>query len=547
MRWKVAIAVAAVLILLCLAVYHAPWQPGSQASSVSSAGGSPHSRRASSSQQTTLPSPVGSIPENVLSNSQPGQTPRWTLTAETAEQFLNLAQAFRKANLDVQVYAALRSFLFQERTAQLDAILSELGYTDLAYEENASVVLIHPVDERRVGSGDYGRGFGNHYLKWLGVNLEAENRGKGVTIAILDTAVNANSLNTADGAVSTIRVDGSLPASEGEVSYHGTAVASLLKGASDSAESTQEGLVPSAQILSYPVLDGDGYGSAYQVANAIVAAADAGADILSLSLGFTSPSAMLQAAVEYAQAHGVVIVAAAGNDGESDHPQVLYPAAYEGVIAVGAVNADALRAAFSTTGAEVTLAAPGVALQATDDEGNAVSFTGTSAATPCVAGAIANQMALHDQDAITAASVILENTNDAGLPGDDPEYGVGILNVERADNYDTAGRYDAATAGVAVTVEDGRQVLLATAQNQGTEPLDSITLEATMTVTPFDGQPETRHYACTSQALLPGETFTGSIPLELPSGMTVTLETHVRASEDQSPANNRKTWHITIP
>jgi subtilisin family serine protease len=147
-------------------------------------------------------------------------------------------------------------------------------------------------------------------------------------------------------------------------------------------------VAPDARILPMRVLDSEGRGNVFVVAEAIFDAVDAGADVLNLSFGTAArvDSALLRDALHDATKAGVVVVAAAGNDGSSGQH---FPAAAAGVVSVGAMNAAETHLAwFSARGPWVDLAAPGVDITSTLPCGYG-SWSGTSMATPFVSGAAA--------------------------------------------------------------------------------------------------------------------------------------------------------------
>src|SRR5690606_32173213 len=115
---------------------------------------------------------------------------------------------------------------------------------------------------------------------------------------------------------------------------HGCAVSGVIAANIDNGEGVA-GVAPNAQIMPLRVLDGQGVGTYSDVAAAIVYAADGGADVINLSLGGPNASNLLADAVRYAAQRDVLVIAAAGNTGREG---VLYPAAYEGVIAVGSID-----------------------------------------------------------------------------------------------------------------------------------------------------------------------------------------------------------------
>lgn len=145
------------------------------------------------------------------------------------------------------------------------------------------------------------------------------------------------------------------------------------------------GIAPGSKILAVKVLGGDGSGSTSGIAQGIVSAVKAGAKVISLSLGGPSESSVLRDAVNQALSAGVVVVAAAGNDGTTTKN---YPAAYPGVIAVGASTKTDGRASFSQYGSWLSVAAPGEGIYSTVP-GKYQSMSGTSMAAPQVAGVAA--------------------------------------------------------------------------------------------------------------------------------------------------------------
>ena len=165
---------------------------------------------------------------------------------------------------------------------------------------------------------------------------------------------------------------------------HGTAVAGVAAAAANDGVGIA-GMCWHCQILPVKVLNSNGSGMHSNIAAGIVWATDHGADVINLSIAGPTPSTVIADAVSYARNHGVVVVAAAGNEGTT---RLFYPAALPGVISVAATtSADALYT-WSNHGSLVKLAAPGCAY--TGKPGPAWSWwCGTSFATPVVAGTAA--------------------------------------------------------------------------------------------------------------------------------------------------------------
>ncbi len=168
---------------------------------------------------------------------------------------------------------------------------------------------------------------------------------------------------------------------------HGCAVAGIIAANRDGLG--MAGIAPNARLLAYRVLNAQGQGRYSSVASAIVRAADDGAQIINLSLGGANSSQILQDAVDYATSRGVLVIAAAGNNGSST---VLYPAAYPNVVSVGALSPDGTQAIFSNRG-KVEAWAPGVNVLSLTLSGEYSTYSGTSFAAPNVAGLAALELA----------------------------------------------------------------------------------------------------------------------------------------------------------
>ncbi len=273
-------------------------------------------------------------------------------------------------------------------------------------------------------------GFGTEALTWLGVPMDNSTWGQGITVAVIDGGVSPDAAISAQSLTQLDLIGGtSVDSFE-----HGTAVASILGG----SESGSRGLVPGADLLSVRVLDANGVGDSFTTAQGIMEAVDRGARVISLSLGTAGDSQVLRDAVNYAIARNVAVVAAVGNDGIEG---VYYPANYPGVIAVSAIDATGRRGEFSNFGQSVALAAPGVGVSTPGTNNQQISFSGTSAAAPFVSGTVAMLLAKNPGlTANQAAELMVKYSDDAGAPGRDPQYGSGILNVNRLLTRNQSGR-----------------------------------------------------------------------------------------------------------
>ncbi|MEU6164007.1 type VII secretion-associated serine protease mycosin [Streptomyces tanashiensis] len=234
-------------------------------------------------------------------------------------------------------------------------------------------------------------------------------QGKGITVAVLDTGVDADHPDLS-GSVLAGRDLVGFGASKGDRAWarHGTAMAGIIAGHGHGpgAQDGVLGVAPDVRILPVRVIlestdtsrDKARKSRGTALAEGIRWAADHGADVINLSLGDDSksahPDAGEDAAVQYALAKGVSVVASAGNGGEKgDH--ISYPAAYPGVIAVTAVDRYGTHASFSTRRWYATVSAPGDDIVIADPDRRYYEGWGTSAAAAFVSGAVALVRSAH--------------------------------------------------------------------------------------------------------------------------------------------------------
>lgn len=163
---------------------------------------------------------------------------------------------------------------------------------------------------------------------------------------------------------------------------HGSHVAGIASSLTNNSTGIS-GTAYDTNLVSVKVLDSSGSGYYSWVASGIVWAADNGAKVINLSLGGTSSSTTLLNAVNYAWNKGVIVVAAAGNSNSS---QRFYPAYYSNSIATAATGQNDKKASFSSYGSWVDVAAPGVSILSTYNNGDYAYLSGTSMATPFVSG-----------------------------------------------------------------------------------------------------------------------------------------------------------------
>jgi hypothetical protein len=194
-------------------------------------------------------------------------------------------------------------------------------------------------------------------------------------------------------------------------------------------------MAPNSKLLPVRVLDANARGNTFILAYGVEWAVNHGADVINLSLGTPYDSQTLRQAVADAQARGVTIIAAAGNNADDAFQ---YPAAYPGVIAVTAVDGENIKPDFANYGADwVDIAAPGVGIVSTivGPEGSGyATWSGTSMAAPFVSGAAA-RLVNQQPDATPSAiaTALMDNVQD--LDATNPSFAGqigGLLDVAAA-------------------------------------------------------------------------------------------------------------------
>jgi type VII secretion-associated serine protease mycosin len=267
--------------------------------------------------------------------------------------------------------------------------------------------------------------------------VHQENRGSGVTVAVIDTGVKSSHTDLSGNILSG--TDYVAPGtSANDENGHGTHVAGIIAALYNNRRGIA-GMAPRAKVLPVRVLDRNGSGTSANVAKGIIYAADRGAKVINLSLGSTQSSSAMQSAVAYAISKNVLVVAAAGNRGCGLlGAPTEYPAAYPGVVGVAAVTQSLQRGSFSSCGSWVDVAAPGQGIISTmirssvglgcSSSADYCTLNGTSFSTPYVAAAGALAIAERGWSQATVASRLQSTATDLSPSGKDRNTGAGFIN-----------------------------------------------------------------------------------------------------------------------
>lgn len=309
-----------------------------------------------------------------------------------------------------------------------------------------------------------------------------------VKIAVLDTGIDNNHASLRNFVNMSLAKNFTSDATSDTMDRqgHGTHVAGTI-----ASYGVVSGVMKNATLVPVKVLGDDGSGSLYGIEQGILYAAEIGADVINMSLGGGGYAQSMADACKTASQSGTVVVAATGNDGQST---VSYPGAYPYVIGVGSVSENRYRSSFSNYGTGLDVMAPGDKIYSTYPNNQYKILSGTSMATPHVAGVCGLIRSVNKSLTPQQVEDILKTT--AQSAGSSYEYGSGIVNahaaVLKAGGDETpVDKKITATVGLSkTTVYRGESVTAtATVKDQNGAALSGATVA--WTVTRADGSTAT--------------------------------------------------------
>ncbi|MDQ1712019.1 MAG: serine protease [Frankiaceae bacterium] len=328
-------------------------------------------------------------------------------------------------------------------------------------EDNVTVTALVTPNDTQYGS-QYGPGMMGFPAAWgqVGYGTAA------VKVAVIDTGIRRTHQDLTGGRVLQGHDYYNNDNDPADDCGHGTHTAGTIGATTNNgvgvAGMSQVTILP-MKVLSGTDILGSCSGSAAAIAQAIRDAADQGANVISMSIGGPD-STVEHDAVTYAYNKGVIIVAAAGNDGGNN--SIDYPGAYPESIAVAALDSTKTRASYSDGGPQLDIAAPGSNVISTYNASDTSysTLSGTSMATPHVAGALA--LALSCAPAGTTRTTIVNalysTAEDLGAAGRDDLYGNGLARADRLVanvcsgtapvNHAPVASFTATPSGLAVSV-----------------------------------------------------------------------------------------------
>ena len=438
----------------------------------------------------------------------------------------------------------LRSSMPQILTARLQILEPDLASSVLREDKGIHGIEINsPIfipRKPKATESDLQAGAPKTIDEWINIKEDRSEWGKGTSVAIIDSAIDFSHPSLAHVERELISF---MDEPSNEVSTdHGTAIASIIAGSTDAFQ----GIAPATKILSIELLGEDGVGDVFTLAEAIIAAVDRKVDLINLSLGGDRPSAVLSHAIKYANSNNVLLVAASGNDGIG---QVSYPARYDEVLGVSALNFNGTVANFSNFGDGVDLSAPGVdVISAYGVDGYAV-LNGTSAATAFVSGALLSELwrtpHLPSQQ---VKELLFTYADETEKPGFDQLSGHGVLNLKRIIKRNDMKYHDGSVVGyyfapeVLANIEGGGTVpFVVTVQNQGSSWINNMSLDVS-----FEGI--SRKFMFSN--MKPGQTRSEQLYLDSAAakeGVEIISNLKLAEQKDSNPDNNYRKSILTLP
>lgn len=301
-----------------------------------------------------------------------------------------------------------------------DAAKELLADPDIAHiEEDVIVKLSAQMEDWGIGSSKIPAAWSSGFT------------GSGVKISVIDSGISQHEDLRIAGGYSAVDYTASFSDDQG----HGTHVAGII-GARHNGLGIR-GVAYETELYAVKAFNQNGEAFLSDMIEGIDWSVANGMDIINLSAGTQTDSFALRSSVDKAYAAGLLVVAAAGNDGNDlgTGDTADFPARYPSVISVAAVDRNSARALFSSTGSTVEVSAPGVNILSTFPNNRYAYMSGTSMATPYVAGNLAlMKQAYPHLTNEQLRQVLVSQVRDAGPAGRDPYFGFGIL---QASSYTT--------------------------------------------------------------------------------------------------------------
>lgn len=324
-----------------------------------------------------------------------GSTVGCELNGATAESTFGSIVRFKKSASLEEIYACVSEYSYRlladssERMFAVSADADELKalYGELIdIAETEGRLTLSAVVDDPIATSQWELDYLQAYRAW-----DITTGKRSVTVAVLDSGIyrahpDFENVTILAGYDAVTRTEGVTE----DVNGHGTKVTSIIAAATDNGIG-MAGIACGVSILPVRISDAAGYVHSSDFIEAVYYAADSGADIINMSFGGFTYSAMEEVAVQYADGKGCVLISAAGNNEELAQyaGQKAYPASYTGVISVGAIDSEGALCGFSQRNDAVDLVAPGAGVTVANTSDSYEKENGTSFAAAYVTGVAA--------------------------------------------------------------------------------------------------------------------------------------------------------------